>query len=135
MISRSDLAAMRAGYTELLLSEVASVAQVQRPDKTKDSTGAANTSAWVAMVSNVPAVVEELTVRQTEALKLRHDAEVKESAYVLIMGHDVDVRPGDRIVITGDTTPYQVLSVPTHRTLDIVTEAICIQSHPLSDRL
>lgn len=134
MISAEDLAAARANYDDLLASEVASTGAIQSPNRSKDDTGAANVEDWVTQ-STVPVIVEELQFRQLEGFKLRNDNEVKESAYVLIMKHDVEVQVGDRIVIVGDSVPYQVMSVPPARTLDIVTEAICVQSIRLSDRV
>lgn len=133
MISNEDVAGIQAAYAELLDSEVVPTCLIQRPNRSQDSTGAANASVWLIVSSLVPVIVEELGVKQTEQLKLRNDREIKESAYVLIMKHDVDVQPGDRVLVSGAEEPFMVNSVP-RQSLKLVTEATCIHSRKLSDR-
>lgn len=131
MISNDDLASAQDSYNELLESEVAQSAILQRPDRTKDSTGAANVSDWADQVTT-PVIVEELG-QQSLPFTLRNDNEVRETAYAILCKHDVDVRSGDRWVVAGVTLPYEVRSIPVGRTLMMLNESICVQAVRPSD--
>lgn len=133
MIDASDLADAQESYAELLASEVAQSATLQRPNRSQDSTGAANAADWDTVVSNVKVLVEEIST-QAAPFTLRSDAEVQEQAYVVFCGIAVGVRPGDRWIVSGVQEPFEVRTVP-QKTLDLVKETMCVQVRRLSDRV
>lgn len=134
MIDNQDLSEIKEGYDALLASTAAKVGNLQRPDRTRDSTGAANAGGWATVMAGIRMFIEELSSRQTESFQLRNDSEVKEGAYALIFGAGLGAQSGDRIIIGADP-PYYVRSVNTGLSAAFLTEAVCIQSRRLSDRV
>lgn len=131
MISNEDIASAQAAYDELLASDSVPFAIIQRPDRTKDSTGAANAGGWT-QVGIEPVIIEEMQNSQSAPLGLRNDNEVKESAYILIFAFDSMVQVGDRIIVLGDR-PYDVRMVPRGRAWQVNTEAVGVQTVRPSD--